>query len=194
MDCQQHKSNYTEPARNPSAAPDYMSKQNFATSPKPDYGTVNCSDDQLKCPLQDQFQAPGRAQQGIGRRVNLFTLRKSIISFLGSCAWVSRPARTIKLLLWEHEFYGTIVDRQWERSVRLFMRINRACYNSPEEHNSLSHCSACRKTAFTTKAVRIHLHSYVYWTVHHLDSWITTPAKPHRNTNTHRTRTIQPMK
>ena len=52
---------------------------------------------------------------------------------------------------------------------------------------------------------------YVYWIVYHLDSWIkrdqlealvpqpayryhTTPAKPQRNTNTHRTRAIQPMK
>jgi len=49
--------------------------------------------------------------------------------------------------------------------------------------------------------------SYIYWTVHHLDSWIkreqklqpasgyhTTPAKPQRNTNTHRTKATQPMK
>ena len=43
-----------------------------------------------QCPLQDQFQVPGRAEQERGRGVNWFTRRKSITSFLGSCARGSR--------------------------------------------------------------------------------------------------------
>jgi len=45
---------------------------------------------QPDCLLQDQFQAPARAEQGTGRGVNWFTWHKSIILFLGSCARGSR--------------------------------------------------------------------------------------------------------
>jgi hypothetical protein len=52
-----------------------------------------------ECPLQDQFQALGRAEQGRGRGVNQFTQCKSIILFHGSCARGSRLHGTGSLLI-----------------------------------------------------------------------------------------------
>ena len=91
--------------RDPLTVPECSPKQNFATqtaqTTKPEF-----------CHLQDQVQTPDRAGQGTGRGVNWFTLHKSIISFLGSCA------RGFETKTWHNAF---IANCREKFMIELFM-------------------------------------------------------------------------
>ena len=67
---------------------EHLRKKNFATSPKLNSQTAQTT--KTDCLLQDQYQAPVMAEQGIGREANWLTQRKYVISFLGSCVRGSR--------------------------------------------------------------------------------------------------------
>ena len=75
-----------ETAQNPLAAPEYSPKQFLPPVLNQILAISTAQTAKPQCPLQHQFQALGRVEQGRGGGVNWFTRCKSLISFLGSCA------------------------------------------------------------------------------------------------------------
>ena len=81
---QKHNPTHTEPARTLQAR--LRICRNRISPPRLDVilAQVNCSDDQTRVSLEEQFQVPGRTEMVKERGANRFTPHRSVISYFKS--------------------------------------------------------------------------------------------------------------